>query len=162
MRVEHPFHPLGGRQLVCVGERYNRYGARLLLCTDDGGVCSVPPQWTDVVAPDPEIVLSEGRSPFRVADLMELAELVSRLVGRERRGVKSKANDAASVRPIPPHGADADARMSAIDAFNVAGSADDPLDTRRESGVVVVTQRLEKPCQKEPTPRPRPSSKRAR
>jgi len=60
-----------------VGERYNRYGKRLLLQVDAETVCSVPPQWTDLVAPDPEIVMGEERSLFRVADLMELARLVA-------------------------------------------------------------------------------------
>ena len=65
-----------------MGERYNRYGMTLLLGTDDGSVCSVPPQWTDLAAPDPEIVMGERRALFRVADLLELAHLVDRL----RRG----------------------------------------------------------------------------
>ena len=41
-----------------MGERYNRYGMRLLLQIDDHSVCSVPPQWTDVVAPDPQVVIT--------------------------------------------------------------------------------------------------------
>ena len=81
VRVTHPFHPLSGRELLCVGERYNRYGMTLLLETDDGAVCAVRPQWTDVVAPDPEIVLGGQRALFRVADLLELARLVDRLSG---------------------------------------------------------------------------------
>ena len=99
VRVIHPFHPLSGRQLVCVGERYNRYGKRLLLRIDNDRVCSVPPHWTDAVAPDPELVVSGGRSPFLVADLLELADLVARLRGQEAR----KPNNAASVRQISPH-----------------------------------------------------------
>ena len=83
MRVTHPFHPLSGQQLVCVGERYNRYGMRLLLQVDDETVCSVPRQWTDLVVPDPEVVLGEKRALFRVADLLELARLVARLGRRE-------------------------------------------------------------------------------
>ena len=83
VRVTHPFHPQSGRQLTCVGERYNRYGMTLLLQTDDGSVCSVPPQWTDVVVPDPEIVMGEQRALFRVADLLELARLIDRLSGRD-------------------------------------------------------------------------------
>ena len=83
MRVTHPFHPLSGQQLVCVGERYNRYGTRLLLRVDDESVCSVPPQWTDSVAPDPEVVMGEERAVARVADLVELTRLVARL---SRRG----------------------------------------------------------------------------
>jgi len=83
VRVTHPFHPLSGRQLACVGKRYNRYGTTLLLETGDGAVFSVPPQWTDVVAPDAEIVLGGGRALFRVADLLELTQLIDRLNGRD-------------------------------------------------------------------------------
>jgi hypothetical protein len=83
VRVTHPFHPLSGQQLVCVGERYNRYGMRLLLRVGDESVCSVPPQWTDAVAPDPEVVLGEKRAVARVVDLVELTQLVARL---SRRG----------------------------------------------------------------------------
>ena len=53
VRITHPFHPFADRLLTCVGERYNRSGKRLLLRVGDGTVCSVPPQWTDLVAPDP-------------------------------------------------------------------------------------------------------------
>lgn len=81
MRITHPFHPLSGQQFVCVGERYNRYGTRILLALGDNAVCAIPPQWTDLVAPDPEIVISAGRSPFRVGDLLELADHLTRLGG---------------------------------------------------------------------------------
>jgi hypothetical protein len=53
-----------------------------LLRFDDGAMCSVPPQWTDVVALDPEIVMGQSRALFRVADLMELARLVARMASR--------------------------------------------------------------------------------
>jgi hypothetical protein len=102
VRVTHPFHPLNGRHLVCVGERYSRYGIRLLLRVNDDHVCSVPRQWTDVVALDPEIVIGGGRLLFRVTDLLELADLVSRLVTREQRASRRKVNDAATVKPILP------------------------------------------------------------
>ena len=85
MRITHPFHPLSGQQLPCVGKRYNRYGMTLLLQIDDESVCGVPPQWTDVVAPDPEIVLGERTALFRVADLLDLAGLVDRLIKRNLR-----------------------------------------------------------------------------
>ncbi|MFW8642901.1 DUF5372 family protein [Rhizobium beringeri] len=62
-----------------VGKRYNRHGERLLLQTEDATVWSVPPQWTDLVSPDPEVAMSNGRSLLRVADLMELTALVERL-----------------------------------------------------------------------------------
>ena len=85
VRITHPFHPLSGRKLPCVGERYNRYGMTLLLQIDDESVCSVPPQWTDVVAVDPEIAMGGHRALFRVVDLLELVGLVDRLSKRVGR-----------------------------------------------------------------------------
>jgi hypothetical protein len=79
VRITHPFHPLSGKQLTCVGERCNPYGRRLLLQVDDVTICSVPQQWTDLVAPDPEIILGEHRALFRVADLLDLMRLVDQL-----------------------------------------------------------------------------------
>jgi hypothetical protein len=84
--VMHPFHPLSGRRLACVGERYNRYGMTLLLESEDGAIYSVPPQWTDLVSPDPEIVIGSGRALFRIGDLLDLALLVNRLRQGETSG----------------------------------------------------------------------------
>ncbi len=50
-----------------------------MLRVDDRTICSVPPQWTDVVAPDPEIVMGQGRALFRIVDLLELARLVAHI-----------------------------------------------------------------------------------
>jgi hypothetical protein len=104
VRITHPFHPYGGQPLVCVGERYNRAGKRLLLRVDDRTVCSVPPQWTDAVAPDPEVVMGQGRALFRAVDLLELADLVTRL-SRERHceaSARCKDNFAANVKELMP------------------------------------------------------------
>ena len=64
-----------------MGERCNRYGSRILL-EDDDRVRSVPREWTDLAAPDPEVVLGEGRLLVRVQDLKELACLVEQLTRR--------------------------------------------------------------------------------
>jgi hypothetical protein len=96
VRVTHPFHPLTGRQFACVGERCNRYGKRLLLRVDDVNVRSIPPQWTDLVSPDPEIAIGGHRALFRVADLLELAKLVEDLSRR-------KASSGSSVKQNLPH-----------------------------------------------------------
>jgi hypothetical protein len=82
VRVTHPFHPLFARQLPCVDRRYNRYGERLLLQSDDAAIWPVPPQWTDLVSPDPEVIMGNGQALLRLADLMELADLVGRLIGK--------------------------------------------------------------------------------
>jgi hypothetical protein len=68
-----------------VGERYNRSGKRLLLQVDEERVCSVPPQWTDVVPPDATAVIGKGRAHLRCGDLLALADLTTRLL--RRRGV---------------------------------------------------------------------------
>jgi hypothetical protein len=102
VQVTHPYHPLSGQRLVCVGERYNRYGTRLLLRVDNDRVCSVPRHWTDAVALDPEVMMGKGRGVLRVPDLLELAELVTRLVGQERRPQARKEKDAAYVNRTSP------------------------------------------------------------
>jgi hypothetical protein len=48
-------------------------------------ICSVPRQWTDLVAPEPEAVIGGGCASFRVADLLELEGLLRRLDRRESR-----------------------------------------------------------------------------
>jgi hypothetical protein len=50
------------------------------LLQDNGAtVWSVPPQWTDLVGPDPEVVIARGRALMRAVDLLELDGLVKRL-----------------------------------------------------------------------------------
>jgi hypothetical protein len=39
----------------------------------------LPSSWTDVEAPDAFVVLSAGRSPFRVCDLIALGTLIEEL-----------------------------------------------------------------------------------
>lgn len=79
MRVVHPFHPLSGRRLVCVGERFNRYGTRVLLQVSKDLVRSVLREWTDLFAPDPDVVMGRGRCLFRIGDLLELTHFIARL-----------------------------------------------------------------------------------
>ena len=83
--VTHPFHPLTGRRLVCVAERHNRQGKRFLLRTEDGAICSVPPQWTDAVRLDAEVVIGRGRALFRTTDLLGLTRLVEQLSAARRK-----------------------------------------------------------------------------
>ena len=40
---------------------------------------SVPPQWTELAPPDPEIVIGSARAVARLGDLLELARLVTGL-----------------------------------------------------------------------------------
>jgi hypothetical protein len=83
VRITHPFHPYRGREFLCIGERNTRAGKRLLLKFSQTSVRAIPAQWTDRACPDLEDALGEGRSFFRFADLMGLANLVERLGGKK-------------------------------------------------------------------------------
>ena len=54
---------------------------------DDGVQRSLPRAWTDAADLDPFVVLAAGRSPFRVEDLVALADLVAEL--RDPHSVKT-------------------------------------------------------------------------
>ena len=75
-----------------------------MLQVDDGTVCSVPPQWTDAVTPDLEVVMGQGRALFRVVDLLELAVLVTRICqGNACEGPTGcKDNSAAYAKHLMP------------------------------------------------------------
>ncbi len=92
VRVTHPFHPLAGGKFEFVKRRKNWQFDRVYLDDGAGGLVVLPAEWTDVVAADPFVVVSAGRSPFHVEGLVGLAELVARLAPERpaaaRRGVK--------------------------------------------------------------------------
>lgn len=79
MRVTHPFHPLTGREFEFVKRRRNWRQDRVYFYDGAGELASLPAEWTDVVAADPFVVVAAGRSPFHVAGLLELSELIARL-----------------------------------------------------------------------------------
>lgn len=88
MRVVHPFHPLAGQDLEFVKRRKNWRADVVYVLDDHDELVSLPAEWTDVVRPDPFVVVSGGRSPFHVTDLLELARLVEELKARRSPSVK--------------------------------------------------------------------------
>ena len=54
---------------------------RVFFFGGDGSMKSLPTSWTDVAEPDVFVVVSAGRSPFRVVDLLALAELIDGMSG---------------------------------------------------------------------------------
>jgi hypothetical protein len=52
---------------------------RIYYQDDRGQLSGIAAHWTDMVPPDPVVVLSAGQSPFRFEDLMELSRLVASL-----------------------------------------------------------------------------------
>ncbi len=77
VRVTHRFHPLSGQSFEFV-KRLRTWQSDLVYFLDAaGGLASVPAVWTDLVVPDPFVVVAAGRAAFRAEDLAELADLVS-------------------------------------------------------------------------------------
>jgi len=78
-KVIHPFHPLCGRELNLLGYR-NSWKRTWIDYIDDKNVCgSLPLSWTDVAGEDPFLLMSKGRSVFRVEELIRLSDLVKDL-----------------------------------------------------------------------------------
>ena len=48
----------------------------------DGTLRSIPVGWTDLAPVDPYVVISTGRSRFRIADLVTLVDLVDAAGGK--------------------------------------------------------------------------------
>jgi len=82
VRVTHRFHPWFGQEFEFVKRRKNWRDDRVYFFDEAGELASLPAAWTDAVAEDPFVRVAAGRSPFRTADLLELADLVARLRGR--------------------------------------------------------------------------------
>jgi hypothetical protein len=76
VRVAHPFHPLFGQTFTLLSCSFNWGQHRVDLQDEQGNQSTLPASWTDVVPPDPFVVIAAGRSAFRVVDLVALAALV--------------------------------------------------------------------------------------
>ena len=80
IRITHPFHPLRGTRFPFVVTKSLWGEDRVTVQRPDGTVWSIPVGWTDCAPPDPVVVAGRGRAPFRLEDLLRLAELVSERV----------------------------------------------------------------------------------
>jgi hypothetical protein len=74
LRVTHPFHPWAGQELEFVKGAQDWRVDRGYLPGAEGELTALPAEWTDVVAPDPFVVIVAGWSPFRTEDALALAE----------------------------------------------------------------------------------------
>ena len=75
----HPFHPWFGREFAFVAVQRTWRQDRVFFFGDDGITQSLPRAWTDVADPDVFVTVAAGRSPFRVEDLLALAEVMEEL-----------------------------------------------------------------------------------
>lgn len=72
----HPFHPLRGQQFDLIEVRQCWGLERVYYHDEQGRLARMPAEWTTAVEPDPYVVVSAGRSLFRVGDLLRLVELI--------------------------------------------------------------------------------------
>ncbi|MGH9056892.1 MAG: DUF5372 family protein, partial [Acidimicrobiales bacterium] len=78
------FHPWSGRDFAFVAVQQTWRQDRVFFFGDDGTLKSLPTSWTDVAEPDVFVAMAVGRSPFRVDDLLALAEIID---GIRKQGV---------------------------------------------------------------------------
>lgn len=81
--MTHPFHPWFGREFALVTYRLNWGEERVYFHDDAGQLVAIPARWTSVFPPDPFVVVSAERSPFRFAELRELARLIQQVRSTE-------------------------------------------------------------------------------
>ncbi|MFC1612027.1 DUF5372 family protein, partial [Myxococcota bacterium] len=62
-----------------VAWRHNWTEDRVYFQDDSKRLRSVPSQWTNLVSDDPVVVIGAGRAHVRVADMLELADLLKAL-----------------------------------------------------------------------------------
>ena len=78
--ITHPFHPLRGDRFPFVVSKSLWGEDWVTVQRPDGTVWSIPVGWTDFATPDPAVVAGRGRAPYRLEDLLRLAEMVSERV----------------------------------------------------------------------------------
>lgn len=79
LKITHAFHPQFGKEFDLVSFT-NTWKKQYVQFTDeDGHYYSVPIGWTDAAGGDPFVEFSNGRSHFRVEELLRLVDLVSSL-----------------------------------------------------------------------------------
>jgi hypothetical protein len=78
-RVTHPFHPCRGCEFSLESVACQRGGEQISLSDPDGYPIWIPIRFTDASPPDPYIEIGQGRSFFRVQDLVKLTEVVRAL-----------------------------------------------------------------------------------
>lgn len=87
VRVTHPFHPWHGREFTFVDRRLAWDEDRVSFLDENGEVASLPAAWTDIDPVDPFVVIAAGRCPFRVQDLLGVADLLDAVRSRGVEGM---------------------------------------------------------------------------
>ena len=78
-RITHPFHPLVGQKFEIVERRAIRTHDLVFYLDASGCLRSIGASCTNLVTPDPVVVIGAGRAHFRVVDLLALRRIVEDL-----------------------------------------------------------------------------------
>ncbi len=74
--ITHPFHPLYQCQFELLSYRKS-WGRQFIdFQYDNAKTGAIPLAWTDADQTDPFLTISQGRSVFRVPELLQLVELI--------------------------------------------------------------------------------------
>lgn len=84
--VTHPFHPLYNQQFEILNYRHNWGEYRVTFYQTPDQVRTLPAAWTNLVPPNPGVVLAAGRTPFQVTDLLALTQLIQRIEQGQKEG----------------------------------------------------------------------------
>ncbi len=94
--MTHAFHPLFGREFRFVAVRQPWGEDRVLFLDEHEHLLSLPVGWTDAAPPDVFVELAAGRCPFRIDDLISLANLLEDI--RRAPQAECKGDSAVTVR----------------------------------------------------------------
>jgi hypothetical protein len=78
-RIVHPFHPLSGQELERASGPPQASQRFVWFHTAEGRLSQVPLSFTDLVDPDPFVVVSSGRAYLGLKDLLGLVDLLREL-----------------------------------------------------------------------------------
>ena len=95
--ITHPFHPLFGKALELVTLRHNWGSAQVYYHDVAGRLRQLPLAWTSLSTEDPVVVTGAGRSPFKLADLLELAHLLAQLRANDPGPLPQNQQDPVAV-----------------------------------------------------------------
>jgi hypothetical protein len=84
-RIIHPFHPYRNIEFEIDHVKRIAYESRVFFFNTKGRKSSVPLSWTDIGPKDAFVVVSAGRSLYRVEDLLCLVRLIEEINSARRK-----------------------------------------------------------------------------
>ena len=70
-----------GREFEVVSYHHSGSEKRAFFHDESGDLQSIPIAWTDMIPPDPFLLLPNGKSLFRVAELLSLCRMLDKIEG---------------------------------------------------------------------------------